>query len=116
MFLSKNLNAARISSSPYMNYQCDYFRRVSALAEANNQTITLARSSLTAILIYFALIASEPAHSQTPTREGVKWQHGPSTGILSRIAEVRVPAGYLFAGANDTRVLMEAMHNPTSGK
>ena len=46
----------------------------------------------------------------------VKWQQGPSIGNLGSIAEVHVPAGYVFAGANDTRVIMEANHNPTSGK
>ncbi len=30
-------------------------------------------------------------------------------------AEVQIPAGYVFAGAHDTRLLMEALQNPTSG-
>jgi uncharacterized membrane-anchored protein len=47
--------------------------------------------------------------------ERVKWLQGPSIGRLGDIAEVRVPAGYVFADAHDTRLLMEAMHNPTSG-
>src|SRR5437870_7018622 len=47
---------------------------------------------------------------------GVKWQKGPSIGTLGTVAEVHVPAGYVFAGANDTRLIMEASHNPTSGQ
>jgi len=72
--------------------------------------------NLTAILIAFALMFSVAARAQTPNIEEVKWQEGPSIGNLSGTAEVRVPAGYVFVGANDTRVLMEAMQNPTSGK
>jgi uncharacterized membrane-anchored protein len=48
--------------------------------------------------------------------DGVKWQEGPSVANLADTAEVRVPAGYVFAGANDTRKIMEANHNPTTGK
>jgi uncharacterized membrane-anchored protein len=56
------------------------------------------------------------ANGQTPTAlNRVKWQEGPSIGNLGSIAEVHIPAGYVFAGANDTRVLMEALQNPTSG-
>ena len=46
----------------------------------------------------------------------VKWQKGPSTGNLGDVAEVQVPAGYVFAGANDTKTIMEANHNPVSGR
>lgn len=69
-----------------------------------------------AALVGFAwLLLSVAAYGQTPNLEGIKWQEGPSIGNLSDKAEVRIPAGYVFAGANDTRVLMEAMKNPTSG-
>ena len=71
--------------------------------------------NLTTVLIAFALMYSV-AHAQTPNIEEIKWQEGPSIGNLSGNAEVRVPAGYVFADANDTRILMEAMQNPTSGK
>jgi len=63
----------------------------------------------------FVSIISMVAHAQTPSLEGIKWQEGPSIGNLSGKAEIRIPAGYVFAGANDTRVLMESMKNPTSG-
>jgi uncharacterized membrane-anchored protein len=48
--------------------------------------------------------------------ENVKWQQGPSLGDLGSTAQVHVPAGYVFAGAGDTRLIMEANHNPTSGR
>jgi uncharacterized membrane-anchored protein len=32
------------------------------------------------------------------------------------MAEIKVPEGYMFAGAADTKVLMEAMQNPLSGE
>jgi uncharacterized membrane-anchored protein len=45
----------------------------------------------------------------------VKWQKGPGAGRLGDLAEVRIPEGYVFADGDDTRILMEAMHNPISG-
>lgn len=47
---------------------------------------------------------------------GVKWQEGPSTGALGSAAQVQVPDGYVFAGGDDTRLIMEANHNTPSGK
>ena len=58
-----------------------------------------------------------PSPTPEPTADyNVKWQTGPSVGPLGDVAEVKVPAGYVFAGANDTRTIMEANQNPTSGK
>jgi uncharacterized membrane-anchored protein len=48
--------------------------------------------------------------------DGVKWQKGPSLGDLGTHAQVKVPDGYVFAGASDTRTIMEANHNPVTGK
>lgn len=48
--------------------------------------------------------------------DAVKWQKGPSSGALGTTAQVQVPAGYVFANAADTRMVMEFMHNPTTGK
>jgi uncharacterized membrane-anchored protein len=62
-----------------------------------------------------------PSPSPSPSAgstvlDSVKWQQGPSVGNLNSTAQVQVPAGYVFAGASDTRLIMEANHNPTSGK
>ena len=62
-----------------------------------------------------------PSPSPTPafgwgSFEGVTWQKGPSVGDLGTHAQVKVPEGYVFAGARDTRTIMEANHNPVTGK
>jgi len=46
--------------------------------------------------------------------EKVHWQQGPSIADLDNWAEIRVPAGYVFANSSDTQLLMEAMGNPSS--
>jgi uncharacterized membrane-anchored protein len=78
------------------------------------------------VLCICALIAvgqskKRPSPSPTPestwdSYEGVKWQKGSSVGDLGDIAQVKVPEGYVFANANDTRIIMEANQNPTNGK
>ena len=45
----------------------------------------------------------------------VRWLHGPAVGDLGDLAEIRLPEGYVFADAEDTRSLMELLKNPTSG-
>jgi uncharacterized membrane-anchored protein len=52
----------------------------------------------------------------TGWEELVNFQKGPAVGELGTTAQVRVPAGYVFANGSDTRVLMETMQNPTSGR
>jgi uncharacterized membrane-anchored protein len=47
--------------------------------------------------------------------ESVKFSKGPSKGDLGDTAQVKVPEGYVFAGGDDTRSIMEMMQNPTSG-
>jgi len=48
--------------------------------------------------------------------EGVSWQKGPTLGNLGTNAQAKVPEGWVFAGAADTRTIMEANHNPLTGK
>ena len=61
-----------------------------------------------------------PSPSPTPdnwsTYEGVTWQKGPSVGQLGINAEVKIPEGYIFAGARDTRTIMEENKNPISNR
>lgn len=73
------------------------------------------RIRIVVMVVVFALILSVTANAETPDLGEIKWQEGPSIGNLGGIAEVQIPAGYVFAGAEDTRILMEAAHNPTSG-
>src|SRR6185295_5283712 len=48
--------------------------------------------------------------------EGVSWQKGPSVGDLGGNAQVKVPDGFVFVGAADTKTIMEANHNPLTGR
>jgi len=70
------------------------------------------------LVAFFAVYSfTTQGHTQArdPRLDGVKWQQGPSVGNLGSVATIQVPAGYVFVGANDTRVLMEVMRNPTNG-
>src|ERR1044072_6927072 len=63
----------------------------------------------------------KPSPSPTPestwdSYEGVKWQKGNSVGELGDIAQVKVPQCFVFANAADTRTIMEANQNPTTGR
>ena len=64
----------------------------------------------------------KPSPSPTPELawstlyEEIKWQKGPSVGDLEDKAQVKVPDGYVFADAGDTRSIMEANQNPTTGR
>jgi uncharacterized membrane-anchored protein len=60
-------------------------------------------------------IVGSVANAQTPL-DSVKWQEGPSVGNLNGIAQLQVPSRYQFAGADDTRTIMTAMHNSVSGE
>ena len=53
---------------------------------------------------------------ETPLQDKTKFQRGPCISNLGDIAEISIPAGYVFADGNDTRVLMENAHNITSGR
>ena len=41
---------------------------------------------------------------------------GPAVGDLGTNAQVKVPEGFVFAGSTDTRTIMEANHNPITGR
>jgi uncharacterized membrane-anchored protein len=74
------------------------------------------RGKLFPVLLVVCTVALSAfgARQQDPM-EKVQWVHGPASADLGSIAQVRVPGGFIFANANDTRKLMEAMQNPTSG-
>jgi uncharacterized membrane-anchored protein len=61
-----------------------------------------------------------PSPSPTPDAwsmyENVTWQKGPSVGQLGINAEVKIPEGYIFTNARDTRTLMEDFHNPITNR
>jgi len=61
-----------------------------------------------------------PSPSPTPdywgTYKNVTWQKGPTVAQLGINAEVKIPEGYLFANARDTRTIMEENKNPISNR
>ncbi|MGH7150709.1 MAG: DUF2167 domain-containing protein [Planctomycetota bacterium] len=66
-----------------------------------------------------ALLAGGAAgqdESSTPDLSGLTWKDGPTRASLGEIAEIEVPADVRFTGAKGTRMLMEAMGNPASGR
>ena len=50
------------------------------------------------------------------TKDGVKWQDGPGTASLKNAAEIKFPTGFRFANGEDTRRLLRAAGEPTSGQ
>ncbi len=68
-----------------------------------------------AVVVLGALFGAS-VYGEAPEVPGVTWAYGPGSGDLDGTAEVSIPEDYVFAGAESTRVLMEAMQNPTSGK
>ena len=62
-----------------------------------------------------AVLICSPMRAQISTLKDVQFQEGPSVGALENTASLKVPAGYVFAGAKDTRIVMEALQNPPSG-
>jgi uncharacterized membrane-anchored protein len=73
-----------------------------------------------AVLLSFAVFAQEqPAAAEdaaTKVLESIDWVKGPGKGEMKSIATIDVPAGYIFAKANDVPKLMEMMENPVSGQ
>lgn len=67
--------------------------------------------------LVLALVARVSAQETKPRTafDDAKWQRGPTEVSLAGVAQLKVPAGYLFADAADTKRLMEALQNPTSG-
>lgn len=71
-------------------------------------------------VFFFLLLFSLSGIAQTqpadtpPTK--IPWQQGPLKGKLGNVAEIEVPAGYLFADGDAARRILELNHNPTSGE
>jgi uncharacterized membrane-anchored protein len=60
-------------------------------------------------LLLAPLVAQEPEGRKIPRLEG------PATATLAGIAELTVPAGYLFIDGKTTRAMMESAGEPVSG-
>ncbi|HQV34285.1 MAG TPA: DUF2167 domain-containing protein, partial [Calditrichia bacterium] len=52
--------------------------------------------------------------SEADSTYEIAWEYGPTLSKMGDLAEITVPEGYLFAGAEDTKLLMTLMGNPVS--
>ncbi len=55
------------------------------------------------------------AEAQSPF-DGIEWVEGPGQAQLGNRAQLEVPEGFRFTGPAGTKMLMEAMQNPVSGR
>lgn len=68
------------------------------------------------LLALLLLPFSAPAQEQDAApKVKIDWQDGPTVGKLGDIAEIKVPEGYRFAGADGTRKFLELTQNPPTG-
>lgn len=70
--------------------------------------------SLLLVVCAFALTASALAAEKSPFQKQ-DFLHGPVKAKLGGIAEIQVPEGYSFTGAEGTKKLMEMMGNTVDG-
>lgn len=70
--------------------------------------------------LFFALLAlALSVTAQEPSQQPkvkIDWQPGPTIGQLGAIAQLKIPEGYLFAGPDGARKVLELTHNIPSGK
>src|SRR5436309_12208795 len=71
---------------------------------------------LATLLGLLALPFSALAQQQdTAPKVKIDWQDGPTVGKLGDLAEIKVPEGYRFAGADGNRKFLELTQNPPTG-
>lgn len=73
------------------------------------------RTSL-AVAMLVALGVGLAARAQSEAAPKLAWQIGPTTAEIGDKATIRVPDGYGFLGAADTKKFMELNHNLASGR
>ncbi|PWU13949.1 MAG: hypothetical protein C5B50_18380 [Verrucomicrobia bacterium] len=71
-------------------------------------------AGITALALTLALAQSRIVAQEAPFK--AKWLKGPADAQMKDIAQIQVPAGYVFLDGNDTRRLLQAMKEPTSGR
>ena len=80
----------------------------------------LTTSLLAFVLLFATIVSAADSTSKDSTKDSlidrVKWQKGPSSGTLGNLAQIKIPEKYIFAGGEDTKLLMEVMQNPVSGR
>ena len=63
------------------------------------------------VSVSYCIAAEEPS----AVFRSISWLKGSATANIGSLAEIRMSEGYMFANGNDTRRLLEAMQNLTSG-
>jgi uncharacterized membrane-anchored protein len=57
----------------------------------------------------------EATHGPAAFLSQLAWRKGPASASLGQIAEIQIPEGYVFTGAEGAQRLLRAWGNPTSG-
>src|SRR5260370_4429716 len=71
---------------------------------------------IAALLASLLLPFFAPAQQQDAApKVKIDWQDGPTVGKLGDLAEIKVPEGYRFAGADVARKFLELTQNPPRG-
>lgn len=66
-------------------------------------------------LVTSGLPGQEPSLEPGPQSSPVTWQEGPTLAAIGDLAEIQVPMGFKFTGAEGTQLLLRLMQNPTNG-
>lgn len=73
-----------------------------------------------ALLFLATTVSVTGAEKQGMTREqflaSLKWTKGPAKGDMKDLAEIKVPANFMFTGEEGTQKLLRAFGNPTNGR
>jgi len=64
-----------------------------------------------AIIILIALLFTVPAQAEDSPLSKLAWQFGPTEGVIGDKATIKIPKGYAFLGAADTKKFMEMNQN-----
>jgi len=67
------------------------------------------------ILIFIALLSTVAAQAEDSPLSKLAWRVGPAEGTLGNRAKIKVPKGYAFLDAADTKKFMEMNHNLSGG-
>ncbi len=105
--------AEKASVKPITFVMTGFLRRATMKRREPNHFSVLA--TILASLLLLGIGSTPLVHGQDDEVASIAWQSGPSTAQVGQIAEIEVPKGFLFAGAEDTKRLMEYFENPISG-
>jgi uncharacterized membrane-anchored protein len=88
--------------------------------EGNEMSRLIRNHSLFVIAIVFMVfsfagLCIAGSEEADPRLDKVKWVPGPCVVDLGTVAELRVPEGHVFVGGDDIKIVLEAMHNFSSG-